>query len=129
MGILDFLSGKKPEQAPAGAPAEAPKPEAATAAAQAPAPESGEAAGGRYVVKEGDTLWKIAEAHYGAGQGGQYEKIFEANRDVLKDPDVIRPGQSLVIPGVAAGQAAGGATAASAAGWAPPEEISGKKSG
>ena len=49
-----------------------------------------------YTVKAGDTLSKIAKAHY--GDANQYTKIFEANRDKLKDPDKISPGQVLVIP-------------------------------
>jgi nucleoid-associated protein YgaU len=47
-------------------------------------------------VKKGETLWKIAEHYYGDGK--LYPKIFEANRDVLKDPDRIRIGQRLRIP-------------------------------
>jgi nucleoid-associated protein YgaU len=47
-------------------------------------------------VKKGDTLWKIAEHYY--GDGSLYPKIFEANRDVLKDPNLIRVGQKLRIP-------------------------------
>jgi nucleoid-associated protein YgaU len=47
-------------------------------------------------VKKGETLWKIAEQYY--GEGGLYTRIFEANRDVLKDPNLIRIGQRLRIP-------------------------------
>ncbi|MHB8138693.1 MAG: LysM peptidoglycan-binding domain-containing protein [Smithellaceae bacterium] len=47
-------------------------------------------------VKKGDTLWKIAETYY--GDGNLYKKIFEANRDILKNPDVIQIGQKLHIP-------------------------------
>jgi nucleoid-associated protein YgaU len=49
-------------------------------------------------VKSGDTLWKIAEASYGKGKGGQYNVIFEANRPMLSHPDKIYPGQVLRIP-------------------------------
>jgi nucleoid-associated protein YgaU len=49
-----------------------------------------------YTVKAGDTLSKIAKAQY--GDANQYLKIFEANRNQLKDPDKIFPGQVLVIP-------------------------------
>lgn len=49
-----------------------------------------------YTVQPGDTLWKISEAHY--GNGSKYMKIFEANRDLLDDPNKIFPGQELVIP-------------------------------
>ena len=51
-----------------------------------------------YTVKSGDTLWKIAEAHYGKGKGDQYNIIFEANTPMLKHPDKIYPGQVLRIP-------------------------------
>ena len=47
-------------------------------------------------VKTGETLWKIAEQYY--GDGSLYTKIFEANRDTLKDPNLIRVGQRLRIP-------------------------------
>jgi nucleoid-associated protein YgaU len=51
-----------------------------------------------YTVKKGDTLWKIAETNYGKGKGGDYNKIFEANRPMLSHPDKIYPGQVLRIP-------------------------------
>jgi nucleoid-associated protein YgaU len=49
-----------------------------------------------YTVKRGDTLSKIAQAHY--GDANQYPRIFEANRPLLRDPDEIYPGQMLRIP-------------------------------
>jgi nucleoid-associated protein YgaU len=49
-----------------------------------------------HVVKKGETLSKIAEGYYGDKM--LYPKIFEANRDVLSDPDKIEPGQKLRIP-------------------------------
>jgi nucleoid-associated protein YgaU len=49
-----------------------------------------------YVVKSGDTLSKIAQTIY--GDPALYTKIFEANRDVLKDQNKIFPGQKLRIP-------------------------------
>ncbi|MVW78058.1 peptidoglycan-binding protein LysM [Bordetella sp. 02P26C-1] len=51
-----------------------------------------------YTVKKGDNLWKIAEAHYGAGQGAKHTVIFEANKPMLTHPDKIYPGQVLRIP-------------------------------
>jgi len=51
-----------------------------------------------HVVQSGDTLWKIAETHYGHGKGAKYQEIFEANKPLLKDPDHIYPGQRLRIP-------------------------------
>jgi nucleoid-associated protein YgaU len=47
-------------------------------------------------VKSGETLSKIAEQYY--GDGSLYTKIFEANKDVLKDPNLIKVGQKLRIP-------------------------------
>lgn len=57
-----------------------------------------EAAGvGRmYEVKQGDSLSKIALTFY--GDSAQWPKIFEANKDQVKDPDLIYPGQKLRIP-------------------------------
>ena len=49
-----------------------------------------------YTVKSGDTLSKIAKEHY--GNANNYQKIFEANKDQLSDPDKIKPGQVLKIP-------------------------------
>src|SRR5215203_3041608 len=53
---------------------------------------SGASQGGRtYTVKAGDTLSAIAKEHLGSA--GAYNRIFEANRDQLSDPDKIKPGQ------------------------------------
>ena len=49
-------------------------------------------------VKKGENLWKIAEKHY--GNGSKYTVIFEANKPMLKDPDLIYPGQNLRIPAI-----------------------------
>lgn len=49
-----------------------------------------------YTVVTGDSLSKIAKHFY--GDGNRWQKIFEANRDQIKDPDLIRPGQKLKIP-------------------------------
>lgn len=50
-----------------------------------------------YVVKKGDCLWKIAQRFY--GKGSEWRKIYEANKKVIgKNPNLIYPGQKLVIP-------------------------------
>ena len=49
-----------------------------------------------YTVKSGDSLSKVAKEFY--GDANQYNKIFEANRPLLKDADDIYPGQVLRIP-------------------------------
>src|SRR5882672_10887821 len=71
--------------------------------AQQPAPTmvaGASASGGqnqrRYTVQAGDTLSKISSNFY--GDAGQYTKIFNANRNILRDPNKITPGQELVIP-------------------------------
>jgi nucleoid-associated protein YgaU len=49
-----------------------------------------------YTVKKGDYLSKISKEVY--GNANKYNIIFEANKPMLKDPDLIYPGQVLVIP-------------------------------
>jgi nucleoid-associated protein YgaU len=51
---------------------------------------------GYWTVKSGESLSKIAKKVY--DDGNKYMKIFEANKDVLKDPNAIKPGQKLKIP-------------------------------
>jgi LysM repeat protein len=51
---------------------------------------------GVWEVKPGDSLSKIAKSAY--DNAGAYMKIFEANKNILKDPNVIQPGQKLVVP-------------------------------
>lgn len=62
---------------------------------EAPVPAS-DAPQRTHTVKGGDTLWKIAQAYY--GNGGQFPKIFDANRDKLSNPDKINVGQVLTVP-------------------------------
>lgn len=113
--------GRPPPPAPAPEPIPEPVPESVhepapgseaeaaseseSAATTEPQSESGpeeiaEAGGddsmGTYTVEPGDSLWKIAEAQYGSG--AKYMAIFEANRDILDNPDLIKPGQVLKIP-------------------------------
>ena len=49
-----------------------------------------------YVIQKGDTLWKIAEKAY--GDGSKYNRIVEVNREVIRDPNKIFPGQKIRIP-------------------------------
>lgn len=58
--------------------------------------QAGPAAGRSYTVVSGDTLSKIAKQFY--GDANTWTRIFDANRDVLNDPDRIFPGQVLRIP-------------------------------
>jgi nucleoid-associated protein YgaU len=50
-----------------------------------------------YVVVSGDSLSKIAKREY--GDANKWRTIYEANKDLIKDPDLIYPGQELKIPG------------------------------
>lgn len=68
-----------------------------------PVPQQAQAGGGqqqsggqKYKVQPGDTLSKIAKEKY--GNANDYMKIFEANRNILSDPNKIQVGQELVIP-------------------------------
>ncbi|MDD2605560.1 MAG: peptidoglycan-binding protein LysM [Desulfobacteraceae bacterium] len=49
-----------------------------------------------YIIKKGDTLSAIAKQFY--GKANDYPKIFEANREVIKDANLIYPGQKIRIP-------------------------------
>jgi len=69
-----------PAAKPVPSPAPAPKPEDVTT----------------YVVQSGDTLSVLAQRFY--GKASLYPKIFEANRDILSNPDLVKVGQKLKIP-------------------------------
>ena len=73
-------AGARPEPAPGPEPEPAPEPQ----------PE------GAYTVVSGDNLWNIAEALF--GDGAKWRVIFDANRGVIRDPNLIWPGQVFVIP-------------------------------
>ena len=94
MGIFDRKDDK-----PAG-----PKPDfsnvrsgGSSTAPSAPEPTSTSGTGRTYVVVKGDTLSGIAKREY--GNANKWRTIYEANKDVIKDPDLIYPGQELKIPG------------------------------
>lgn len=52
--------------------------------------------GQSYTVKSGDSLSKIAKHVY--GDASKWHAIFDANRDKIKNPDLIQPGQVLTLP-------------------------------
>jgi len=58
--------------------------------------ETATAKAGTYVVKSGDSLSKIAKEIWGDAK--RWPEIFEANKDKIKDPNLIHPGQELRIP-------------------------------
>lgn len=89
-----------PEAAPLAPAADAPAatvapapPEALASADPAPAPP----AAITVTVQPGFTLWGIAEQSF--GDGVLYVQVFEANKDKIRDPDLIYPGQVFTLPG------------------------------
>jgi LysM repeat protein len=71
-------------------------PTAVQATAVAAAAGAGTASGKTYTVQAGDSLGKISQHFY--GKASEYMKIFDANKNILTDPDKIKPGMNLVIP-------------------------------
>lgn len=67
-------------------------PQETRAAESSPEPTSNQS----YTVKKGDCLWNIAKKFY--GKGSKYTKIYEANKDKIKNPNLIYTGQVLTIP-------------------------------
>jgi nucleoid-associated protein YgaU len=55
-------------------------------------------AGKTYTVVQGDSLSKIAKREY--GDASKWRQIYQANKDVIDNPDLIEPGQNLIIPEV-----------------------------
>ena len=52
--------------------------------------------GSSVIIRKGDSLWRVSQRRYGAGV--RYTTIFNANRDQIRDPDLIYPGQVFEIP-------------------------------
>jgi nucleoid-associated protein YgaU len=96
MGIFDKLRGKdepKPDfsnvQSGGSSTARA---EGTTGTVASPTSRSART----YTVQKGDSLSKIAKQEY--GDASQWRRIYDANRDQIKDPDLIHPGWTLTIP-------------------------------
>lgn len=95
MGIIDKITGKDSD------PPTKPKADfsdvVSGSSSTAPETPAAPAATGRtYTVVSGDSLSKIAKREL--GDASKWRAIFEANRDKIKDPDMIHPGQVLTIP-------------------------------
>ena len=86
----------QPQQQQAGAKVTSPPPSPGVTPVSGSSQTGQGAAEKTYTVQKGDTLSEIAKQFY--GNGNLYMKIFEANRDQLKDPDKIQIGQVLKIP-------------------------------
>ncbi|MDZ4805042.1 MAG: LysM peptidoglycan-binding domain-containing protein [Candidatus Eisenbacteria bacterium] len=99
MGLLDKILGRKEPKKPADF-SDVRSGSSSTAPATAPTPTASPTSR-TYTVVAGDSLSKIAKREY--GDGNKWPTIFEANRDKLKNPDLIHPGQVLVIPALSDG--------------------------
>jgi nucleoid-associated protein YgaU len=64
--------------------------------APAPARTDNRAPERTYTVVKGDCLWNIAAKHLGSGS--RYTEIYDLNRDIIKNPNLIFPGQVLKLP-------------------------------
>ena len=94
MGIFDRKDDTPPESNPDFSDVRS---GGSSTAPAAPAPTGTIGSGETYVVVKGDSLSKIAEREY--GDANRWRTIYEANTDVINDPDLIYPGQELKIPG------------------------------
>lgn len=92
MGLLDFFKkgAEKPvEQKAVNTPRQQSTTQSRAASGQRPQQRE-------YVVKPGDSLSKIAKQVY--GNAADWQKIYQANRNTIKDPDLIHPGQKIILP-------------------------------
>jgi nucleoid-associated protein YgaU len=103
MGLLDNIFDKDKDaekkkadfsDVVAGGSSTAPPADKPTASAQA-APNVADVEK-TYTVVAGDTLSKIAKREY--GDASKWHRIYEANKDTIKNPDLIYPGQTFKIP-------------------------------
>ena len=62
----------------------------------APRPTTTATKAATYTVKSGDCLWNIAKKQL--GNGADYTKIYNLNKDKIKNPNLIYPGQVLTLP-------------------------------
>ena len=104
MGIFDAF-GKKKEEKPkadfsdvqSGSSSSSAPPAAAPLPPLEPPTAGTSGSEQSYTVVAGDSLSKIAKRFY--GDANKWPRIHEANRDQIKNPDLIHPGQKLRIPG------------------------------
>lgn len=53
---------------------------------------------GSFTVEKGQSLWSIAQSEAGYGKSCNWPLIYKANKELVQDPDLIYPGQKLVLP-------------------------------
>jgi nucleoid-associated protein YgaU len=93
MGVLDKLFGNGGK----GAKGKADFSDVRSGSSSTAAPSQGQSTQSRtYTVVAGDSLSKIAKREY--GDASMWPKIYDANRDQIKNPDLIHPGQVLTLP-------------------------------
>ena len=68
----------------------------ATASAEASAASASMPSPVVLIIRRGDNLWRISKRNY--GRGIRYEAIVSANRELIRNPDLIYPGQIFVMP-------------------------------
>ncbi len=89
------VAAAEPQAQPEAPAAETAAPETQVTAAAAPEPQPKE---GRIVIQPGNNLWRISSVIYGSGV--KYTVIYEANKEFIRDPDLIYPGQIFRTPEV-----------------------------
>ena len=94
MGFFDRTDDKAPESRPDFSNVRSGGSSTAPAATQ---PTSTIGSSRTYIVVKGDSLSKIAKREY--GDANKWPTIYEANKELINDPDLIYPGQELKIPG------------------------------
>ena len=96
MGIFDDIVGKKGDTPSAKPDFSNVQSGGSSTAPAVPEPVATNGSGKTYVVVNGDSLSKIAKREY--GDASKWRRIYEANKDLIKDPDLIYPGQELKVP-------------------------------
>ena len=100
----EYVPGTAPLPPASESPLQAGKPQETAALQSAPASHAGatadEAASphavSSKVVSRGDSLWRISRIRY--GDGSRYALVYRANRDRIRDPNLIYPGQTIALP-------------------------------
>jgi len=92
MGLMDFFRKGKEKPVTTPQPQTRTSPQTGGANTQKPGAQSRR----DYTIQSGDSLSKIARQFY--GNANDWQKIYEANKDKIKDPNLIHPGQKIIIP-------------------------------
>lgn len=100
MGIFEKIFGRKGDKSTAATAGGRPDFSNVQSGGSSTAPPAWKdpmpASGRTYVVVDGDSLSKIAQREYGDAK--RWPDIYAANKDIIKNPDLIYPGQTLRLP-------------------------------